>query len=190
MRQLVVSEFVTLDGVMQDPGGADKKNFEQGGWSMPYWHEDIAKVKLDELFASDALLLGRITYQGFAAAWPSVQDEAGFADRMNGLPKYVVSSTLQSADWNNSTIISGDIAQQVAALKQQPGQDILVGGSAQLIQELMRHNLVDEYRLLIYPVVLGTGKRLFQDGSAATLSLVESRSFPTGVMLARYQPAR
>ncbi len=187
MRKVIVSEFVTLDGVMEDPGGAEK--FAHGGWSMPYWHEEIGKFKYDELFASDALLLGRVTYQGFAAAWPTTPNTGEFGERMNSLPKHVVSTTLEAVEWNNSQLINGNVAEEVAKLKQQPGQDILIAGSAQLVQSLMRHDLIDEYRLLIYPVVLGSGKRLFQDGSNATLRLMESQSFPSGVALLRYQPA-
>lgn len=187
MRRLVVSEFVTLDGVMQDPGGVGE--IERGGWSMPYWHEEIGKVKFDELFASDALLLGRVTYEGFAAAWPGQSDEAGFADRMNGIAKYVVSTTLKDPQWNNSRVIQGNVVEEIAELKRQPGHDILVGGSGQLVQTLMRNNLVDEYRLLVYPVMLGEGKRLFKDGSYVKLKLVEARSVPSGVALLRYEPA-
>jgi dihydrofolate reductase len=176
-----------LDGVMEDPGGAEK--FVHGGWSMPYWHDEIGKVKFDELFASGALLLGRVTYQGFAAAWPSVTDEAGFADRMNSLPKYVVSTTLEEVEWNNSKLIKGNVAEEVTRLKQQPGQDILIAGSGTLVQTLMHHDLIDDYRLLVYPVVLGSGKRLFQDGSKTTLRLVETKTFPSGIVLLHYQPA-
>jgi dihydrofolate reductase len=186
VRNVVVSEFVTLDGVMEDPGGAEK--FEHGGWTMAYWNEEIAKFKFDELFASDALLLGRITYQGFAAAWPSRTDEQGFADRMNGLPKFVVSTTLKEAKWNNSRLIKENIAEEVSRLKQQRGQDILVAGSGNLVLTLMQHNLIDEYRLLVYPVVLGSGKRLFKEGSNTTLSLVETKKFSSGVLLLHYQP--
>jgi dihydrofolate reductase len=124
MRRIFVTEFVSLDGVMEDPGGAEK--FVHGGWTMPYWSDEIGKFKLDELFASDALLLGRVTYQGFAAAWPSRTDEAGFAQRMNNLPKYVVSTTLDKAEWNNSHLIKANIAKEVSKLKQQHGQDIMV----------------------------------------------------------------
>src|SRR5579864_6868739 len=131
MRKLVVSEFVSLDGVMEDPGG--DSNFEHKGWTMPYWHEEIGKFKFEELFASDALLLGRVTYQGFAAAWPSATDEQGFADRMNSLPKFVVSTTLTSVEWNNSSLIKEQVAEEIAKLKQQPGQDILIAGSAELV---------------------------------------------------------
>lgn len=188
MRKLVVSEFVTLDGVMEDPGGAEA--FAHGGWTWQYQHEAIGKIKFDELAASDALLLGRVTYEGFAKAWPGRTDEAGFADRMNGLPKYVVSTTLGEASWNNSSVISGNVPGEIARLKEQPGQDILVAGSATLIQTLIAHDLVDEYTLLVFPVTLGTGKRLFQAGALTKLRLIEAQSFPTGVTLLRYQPAR
>lgn len=180
MRKVVVTMFLTLDGVMEAP---EK-------WSFQFWNDEIAKFKTDELFATDAHLLGRVTYQGFAAAWPSRTDEAGFADRMNSLPKYVVSTTLEKAEWNNSTIIKEDIAGAVSKLKQQPGQDILVAGSATLAHTLRQHDLIDEYRLLTYPVVLGSGKRLFKDGSKATLKLVEAKTFSSGVVLLRYQPDR
>ena len=174
MGKLVVTEFISLDGVMEDPGGAEQ--FAHGGWTRPYWTDDIGKFKFDELFAIDALLLGRVTYQGFAAAWPSMKDEAGFADRMNSLPKYVVSKTLDEIGWNNSRLIKGDIVEEVSSLKRQPGQDILIGGSGMLVRTLMRHGLIDEYRLLVYPVVLGSGKRLFADGVEPTrLTLVESK---------------
>ena len=185
MRKLVVSEFVTLDGVMEDPGGAEK--FRHGGWSMAFWSDEAGKFKLDELFASDALLLGRVTYQGFAAAWPSMKDEAGFADRMNSLPKFVVSTTLNEVTWNNSRLIKANVAEEVARLKQQPGQNILVGGSNTLVHTLREHNLIDEYRLLIYPVVLGSGKRLFGEGSKTNLKLVESKAFSSGVVALIYQ---
>ncbi len=187
MRKVVVSEFVSLDGVMEDPGGAE--TFEHGGWTRPYGSNEIGKVKFDELFASDALLLGRVTYQGFAAAWPGRTDEAGFADRMNSLPKYVVSTTLEEVEWNNSHLLKGNMVEEVARLKRQEGQDILIGGSGQLVQTLMQHDLIDEYWLLVYPVVLGSGKRLFRDVNKTTLKLVETRAFPSGVVLLHYQPA-
>ncbi|MEP7285582.1 MAG: dihydrofolate reductase family protein [Chloroflexota bacterium] len=179
MRKVVVAEFLSLDGVMEEPS-----------WSMPYWGDDIAKFKLDELFASDAHLLGRVTYQGFAEAWPSRTDEAGFSDRMNNLPKYVVTTTLEKGEWDNSHLIKENVAEEVSKIKQQPGQDILVAGSATLVQTLIQHNLVDEYHLLVYPVVLGTGKRLFQDGSKTTLKLVESKPFSSGVVLLVYQTVK
>ncbi len=188
MRKVVVSEYVTLDGVMEDPGGAE--GFEHGGWSFQFWNEEAAKFKFDELFTSDALLLGRVTYQGFAKAWPSMTDEAGFADRMNSLPKFVVSTTLEEVAWNNSRLIKGNIAEEVYKLKQQPGQDILIAGSGELVHTLMQHDLIDEYRLMVYPVVLGSGKRLFRDGSDTTvLRLVETKTFSSGVVVLSYQPA-
>lgn len=185
MRKVIVSEFVTLDGVMEDPGGAEK--FEHGGWTRPFWGGEIGKFKLDELFAGDALLLGRVTYQGFAAAWPSRTDAAGFADRMNNLPKFVVSTTLKEVGWNNSRLIRGNVAEEVSKLKQRPGQDILVAGSALLVNTLMQHDLVDEYRLLVYPVVLGSGKRLFGDARNTTLTLVETKTFSSAVVLLCYR---
>jgi dihydrofolate reductase len=170
MRRIVVSEFVTLDGVMEDPGGAE--DFDRGGWAFQFERgPDGDRFKLDEVIEADALLLGRKTYEGFAKAWPTVTDEVGFAEKMNSMPKYVVSSTLESADWNNSTVINGDVAEEVAKLD----GNILVAGSAQLVQMLMDHDLVDEYRLMIYPVLLGSGKRLFKDGVDTTaLQIVET----------------
>jgi dihydrofolate reductase len=180
MSRVVVTEFVTLDGVMEAP---DK-------WSFPYWNEQAAKFKRDELFESDALLLGRVTYQGFADAWPSRTDEEGFADRMNSLPKFVVSTTLNQVDWNNSKLIKSNVAEELARLKQQPGQGILIYGSGQLVNSLMPHGLIDEYRLMVYPLVVGSGKRLFRDGRDTTaLKLVETETFSTGVVVLRYHPA-
>jgi dihydrofolate reductase len=188
MSRIVVSEFISLDGVIEDPGGAE--GFEHGGWTFPYWSDEIGKFKGEELFASDAMLLGRITYEGFAAAWRSRTDEEGFAERMNSLPKFVVSTTLAEAEWQNSTIVNGDVPVEIAKLKDQSGGDILVAGSAQLVQTLAQNELVDEYRLLVYPVLLGSGKRLFGDGKRAELQLRETRSFDSGVVLASYGPAR
>ncbi len=188
MRKVVLSMYVTLDGVMEDPGGAE--GFEHGGWSMQFFDEDAAIYAREQLFASDALLLGRVTYQGFAAAWPSMTDEAGFADRMNSLPKYVVSTTLDEAEWNNSTLIKENVAEEVAKLKQQPGQDILIYGSGGLVHTLMQYDLIDEFRLWVHPVVLGSGKRLFGDGSDTTLlRLVGTKTFGSGVVVLSYQPA-
>jgi dihydrofolate reductase len=179
MRKVVVTEFLSLDGVMEEPS-----------WSLTFWNDEISKFKYDELFASGAHLLGRVTYEGFASTWPTRTDELGFADRMNSLPKYVVSTTLEKADWQNSTIIRENIAEEIAKLKQEPGQDILVAGSATLLQTLLEHDLVDEYHLLVYPIVLGIGKRLFSDSSKATLKLVEAIPFSSGAVLLRYQPDR
>ncbi len=188
MRKVIVSEFVTLDGVMEDPGGAEKS--EHGGWSFQFWTEEAAKYKFDELFASDALLLGRVTYQGFAAAWPSRTDEHGFADRMNSLPKFVVSTTLEGVEWNNSRLIKRNIPEEVYKLKQQPGQDILVAGSGELVHTLMQHDLIDEYRIMVHPIVLGGGKRLFSDGTdKKVLRLIDTKTFSSGIVVLSYQPA-
>ncbi len=173
---------------MEGPGGAEKT--KNGGWTWKYWNDQIGKFKFDELFATGALLLGRVTYQGFAKAWPSMKDEQGFADRMNNLPKHVVSTTLQEADWNNSRLINANVAEEVSKLKQQPGQDILIFGSCELVHTLTQHDLIDEYRLLVYPVVLGSGKRLFGYESNKTLKLVETKPFSTGVVLLHYQLAK
>jgi dihydrofolate reductase len=177
MRKVIVTEYVSLDGVMEEPA-----------WTAPYWNDEVAKFKYDELFASDILLLGRVTYQGFAASWPTM-DEGEFGDRMNSLPKVVASTTLDKAEWNAS-LIKGNIAEEVSKLKQQSGQNILIYGSGELVHTLMGHDLIDEYRLLTYPVVLGKGKRLFKDGSNTTLKLVETKSFSSGVVALVYQADR
>ncbi len=188
MRKVIVSEYVTLDGVMEDPGGGD--GTEYGGWSFPFWSEEGAKFKFAELFASDALLLGRVTYQGFAAAWPAMTDGGEFADRMNSLPKFVVSKTLQTVEWNNARLLKGNIAEEVSRLKQQPGQDILVCGSGDLVYTLMQHDLVDEYQIMVHPVVLRRGKRLFSDGGEkVTLKLVDTKTFSSGIVVLFYRPA-
>jgi len=178
MRKVVVAEFLSLDGVMEAP---EK-------WSFQFWNDEMAKFKHDELFASDAHLLGRVTYQIFAAAWPSRRGE--FADRMNNLPKYVVSATLEKAEWKDSHVIKENVAEEIAKLKQQAGQDILVAGSGTLVQTLIEHNLIDEYHLLVYPVVLGSGKRLFKDASQTTLKLVDTKAFSSGVVLLSYVPGK
>jgi dihydrofolate reductase len=175
MGRIVVSEFVSLDGVMEDPGGSE--GTPQGGWAFKFERgADGDKYKLEELVDAEAMLLGRVTYEGFAKAWPSIQDEQGFAERMNGMPKYVVSSTLEKADWQNSTILSGDPVAEGAELKRKLAGNILVAGSTSLVHALHDAGLVDEYRLMIYPAVLGSGKRLFRDGaSAAAYEAVEVR---------------
>jgi dihydrofolate reductase len=185
MRRLVVTEFLTLDGIMEDPGGAEK--FERGGWAFQFDRGPAGdKFKNDELLASDTLLLGRITYEGFAAAWPSRTGE--FADKMNGMSKVVVSTTLKRAGWNNSILVKENIPQAVSRLKQAPGEDILVAGSAQLVHALMQNDLVDEYRLMVFPVVLGKGKRLFNEGiQRHALRLVEAKPVgPAGVFTLVY----
>ena len=178
--KIAVTQFMTLDGVVESPQD----------WSFPYWSDETAKFKWDELLATDAHLLGRVTYEGFAAAWPDRTDAQGFADRMNSLSKYVVSTTLKKAEWNNSHIIETNIVDEIAKLKKQSGGDILMAGSMTLLQTLMEHDLVDEYRLLTYPIVLGKGKRLFTDGMAASLKLTESKPMGSGVVLLRYEPER
>ena len=186
MGKVVVSEFVSVDGVMEDPGGAE--GFDRGGWAFRFDRgPEGDQFKLDEVMASDALLLGRVTYEGFAQAWPSRTGD--FADKFNDMPKYVVSTTLEEGSWNNSTVIRGDVAEQVSRLRDQIDGDILVNGSARLVQTLMRDGLVDQYRLMVFPVVLGTGKRLFPevDGSTA-LRLVEAK--PAGeTLIVIYEPA-
>ena len=179
MRNVIISMFVTLDGVMEAP---DK-------WSFPFWSDEQGKFKFDELAASDALLLGRVTYQGFAAAWPHMTEQAGaYADMMNGYPKFVVSTTLEELEWNNSRLIKGDIVEEVRKLKQQPGKDIVVFGSGDLVHTLMQHDLIDEYRLMIYPVIVGSGKPLFKGGSEKkVLRLVETKTFSSGVVVLTYR---
>ena len=173
MGRIVVTEFASLDGVVEDPGGAE--DFKYGGWSFEISRGDEGdKFKLDETFASDALLLGRVTYEGFAEAWPSRDGE--FADKFNNMPKYVVSSTLTAPEWKNSTVLKGDLVEEVEKLKREQDGDIVVHGSARLVQTLIEHDLVDELRLMVYPVVLGGGKRLFGETSDKKLMrLVESR---------------
>jgi dihydrofolate reductase len=190
MGKLVVSQFVTVDGVLEDPGGSE--GFDRGGWAFQFNRgEDGDKFKFDEVMAAEALLLGRITYQGFAAAWPSRTDEFGFADKFNTMRKYVVSATLESADWTNSRVITGDVGEAIGKLKANTDGDILVNGSARLVTTLAEHDLVDEYRLMVFPIVLGAGKRLFGDTShTAALRLVESRPVgPDGVVILTYRPA-
>jgi dihydrofolate reductase len=188
MGKIIVSEFITLDGVIEAPGGEDSLG-ERSGWSIPYFSEETAKFKLDDLLASDALLMGRATYQIHAAAWPSMTDEEGFADRMNSLPKYVVSTTLEKVEWNDSRLIRGNIPEAVKKLKQEIQRDILIDGSGELVNLLMQHDLIDEYRLLVHPVVVGKGKRLFrEDSQKKELRLIEARAFGTGVVALTYQP--
>jgi dihydrofolate reductase len=178
VRKIVVTEFLSVDGVMEEPS-----------WTFPYWNDEIAKFKGEESSASDALLLGRVTYQGFAAAWPESKDEG--ADYFNSVRKYVVSNTLEEPlEWTNSTLIKANIVEEITNLKQQDGKDITVHGSATLVQALMQHDLVDRYRLLVYPVVLGKGKRLFKEGIPATLKLLGSQSFSSGVVALVYEPDR
>jgi dihydrofolate reductase len=185
MRKLVATEYVTLDGVMEAPGG-EKSLGNLSGWSFRFWNDDAAKFKADELNASSAFLLGRTTYQIFADAWPMRTGD--FADRMNSTPKYVVSATLDTVEWNNAHLIKANVAEEVAKLKQQGTGDILIYGSADLVHSLMPHYLIDEYRIMVFPIVLGVGKRLFQDGSSASLNLVDTRALSSGIVTLTYQP--
>ena len=189
MRKLVVSEFVSLDGVMEDPGGAE--GFDRGGWAFKFDRgPEGDRFKLDEVLESDVLLLGRVTYDGFAAAWPTVTDEVGFADQMNGMAKVVVSTTLQNPAWNNSTVVKDRVPEAVRELKEQPGGNILVAGSRTLVRTLIEHGLVDEYRLMVFPIVLGGGKRLFPDTDAPTgLELVDSKVVGDGIVILTYRRA-
>jgi dihydrofolate reductase len=187
MGRIVVTEFVSLDGVMEDPGGAE--DFKYGGWSFEFERGDEGnQFKLDETMASEALLLGRLTYKGFADAWPSREGE--FADRFNNMPKYVVSSTLSEPEWTNSTVVGGDLPQVVSEVKGQHDGDIVVHGSAQLVQGLLEQDLLDELRLMVFPVVLGAGKRLFGETSdKKPLRLADSRVVGDGVVIQVYERA-
>jgi len=178
-RKVVASTYITLDGFIDEPGK----------WSFPFWCEEAAQFKSRELFAADALLLGRITYQGFAAAWPTMEGTGEFGERMNSMPKYVASRTLEAATWN-ATIMRGNVAEAVNKLKQEGIGDLVIGGSGQLIDFLTGHDLIDEYRLMVHPIVLGDGaKRLFNGVPRRTLTLVDSLTFPTGVVVLTYHPA-
>ena len=192
MRRVIGSEFVSLDGVMEDPGGAE--GFEHGGWAFQTDRgAEGDKFKFDELAAADALLLGRVTYEGFAAAWPQMEEQTGeYGAWMNGYPKHVASRTLEEPlEWNNSSLIEGDVAEGVSRLKQQDGKDILVFGSGALVNTLMEHDLIDEYRLMVFPIVVGKGKRLFGDTQETkAMKLVDTKQVgPDGVLILTYEPA-
>ena len=179
MRKIIVTEYLTLDGVFEEPGQ----------WSFEFWSDEAAKYKYEELFSSDAQLLGRVTYEGFAKAWPTMEGTGDFGERMNSMPKYVVSTTLKNAAWNNTTILSNNVVEEITQLKEQSGQPILVAGSGKLLQTLMQHDLVDEYRLMVYPLILGSGKRLFPGvAPALKLQLVETKPFRSCVVVLTYQP--
>jgi dihydrofolate reductase len=190
MRKVIASEFVTLDGVMEDPT-----------WTFRFSSEEQEKFKFDELAASDALLLGQVTYEGFAAAWPNMMEQyrgprraalGEYTDMMNGYPKHVVSTTVEEPlEWNNSTLIEGDVAEEMSGLKRQPGKDILIFGSGNLVNTLMEHDLIDEYRLMIFPIIVGSGQRLFRDGiDEMVLELVDTETFGSGVVVLTYRPAQ
>jgi dihydrofolate reductase len=186
MGRIVVTEFVSLDGVVEDPGGSE--NFTYGGWSFEFSRGDEGdKFKLDETIATDALLLGRVTYEGFAAAWPSREGE--FADKFNSMPKYLVSRTLTNPEWTNTTVLDGDLTESVETLKARHDGDIVVHGSVSVAQALIENNLVDELRLMVFPVILGQGKRLFGDTSdKKALRLAESKTVGDGVTILVYRP--
>jgi dihydrofolate reductase len=193
MRKIVVSEFMSLDGVIQAPGGKDEDTdggFTHGGWTWPYWHDDIGEHFARTISECDTILLGRKTWQTHGSAFEPMADdpnEPGF----NAMPKYVVSNTLTSAAaWRNSTLISGDVIAQVRALKAQPGKHIIIDGSSVLIHSLVQHDLIDEFRLIVYPLVLGSGKKLFPEGVRVNLRLVDARPLPSGVVLTHYTVER
>jgi dihydrofolate reductase len=188
MRKVVAAEYVTVDGVITDPGGIGE--IERGGWSSAYFNEELGEYQSEQLFASDALLLGRVTFEGFAAAWPSMEETEGeFAVRMNALPKFVASRSLQEPLAWNGSLLNGDPADEVAKLKEQPGQDILIYGSGQLVNALHPHGLIDEYRLMVFPVTLGEGERLFPNGAKVGLKLTGAQTTSTGVLMATYEVA-
>jgi dihydrofolate reductase len=184
MAKIIVTEFVSLDGVMEDPGGAE--DFKYGGWTFEFDRgEEGNRFKLDETMETDALLLGRRTYEGFAAAWPSREGE--FADKFNSMPKYVVSSTLDAPEWNNSTVLKGDVVESVRKLKDEQDGVIQVAGSRQLAQALIENDLVDQLNLMVFPVILGSGKRLFgETNDKKRLQLIESRTVGDGVVILIY----
>ncbi len=194
MRKLIVAEFITLDGVIQAPGGKNEDTeggFEYGGWTQPYWHDDIGKHFFEAVTQADSLLLGRKTWQIHGGAFEPMPAGDPFGDVMNRFRKYVVSTSLKSPSaWRNSTLIDSDVVDAVRQLKQQPGKNILVDGSSILIHTLVENDLVDEYQLHVYPIVLGKGKRLFSDGKRINLQLIESMALPTGVIYQSYQRAK
>jgi dihydrofolate reductase len=195
MRTLIVGTFLTLDGVMQAPGDPQEDTeggFTHGGWQMPYFDEDAGKFMDQQMAATDALLLGRKTYQIFAAYWPNAPAEDPFAKKLNSIPKYVVSTTLDKVEWNNSTLIKSNVAEEVAKLKKQPGSGtISVTGSGKLAQTLMRQDLVDEYDLWIHPLVLGSGKRLFEGEILPSgLKLIDTKRTGSGIVILTYQPGK
>ncbi len=195
MKKLVVGTFLTLDGVMQAPGDPKEDTeggFKQGGWQMPFFDADAGKIMDEQIAATDALLLGRVTYQIFAAYWPTAPEDDPIGKKLNSMPKYVVSTTLKKVEWNNSTLIKGNLAEEVAKLKQQPGSGTLsVTGSGKLAQSLMKHDLVDEYALWVHPILLGSGKHLFPDGIAPiNLKLVGTKTTGAGVVILTYRPGK
>jgi dihydrofolate reductase len=193
MRKLIVAEFITLDGVIQAPGSADEDTdggFVHGGWTHPYWHDDIGAHFFQAMMEADTLLLGRKTWQGHGAAFDPMPEGDPFGDVMKSKKKYVVSTTLTSAElWRHSTIISENVVEEVRKLKEQAGQNIVLDGSSVLAHTLIENDLVDEYSLHVYPLVLGSGKKLFPEGKRIDLKLISSQALPTGVVYQQYQPA-
>jgi dihydrofolate reductase len=178
--RLVATEYLSLDGVFEEPGQ----------WSFPFFNDEAGQFKWEELQASDALLLGRHTYEGFAAAWPTMTGTGEFGEKMNSMTKYVVSSTLDKAGWTGSKLVKGDVAAEVRKLKEEPGGDLLLSGSAQLFNAMMQENLIDLYRFMVHPIVLGKGKRLFAEGGERVLDLAPSRTFASGIVVLEYRPAK
>ncbi len=187
MGRIVVTEYISLDGVIEAPGGGE--DYRHAGWTFKIRRgAEGDQFKIDETLDSDALLLGRITYEGFAAAWPSMKN--AISDKFNSMPKYVVSSTLERAEWNNSTVLKGDVVEAVSKLRRESDGDIVVHGSAQLVRTLIEHDLVDELRLMVFPVVLGSGKRLFGESNEKKhLQLVDSKTVGDGIVILTFQPA-
>ena len=194
MRTLTVIEFLSLDGVMQAPGDPDEDTeggFRHGGWQRPYFDDVLGAAAAEGMAGTDAYLFGRKTYEIMASYWPTAPDDDPYAGHLNSTAKYVASTTLQSTDWQNSTLLKGDVADEVANLKEQPGRNIAVLGSGDLVQTLIKNDLVDEYSLMVFPIVLGTGKRLFRDtGQTRSLRLVDSKTTSTGGLMLTYQPRR
>jgi dihydrofolate reductase len=193
MRMLRVIEFLSLDGVMQAPGAPDEDTeggFQHGGWQRPYFDDVLGATAAEGMAETDAYVFGRKTYEKMAAYWPTAPEDDPYGRHLNGTPKYVASRTMQDLEWQNSTLITGDVAEEVARLKQQPGQNIAVLGSGDLVQTLLEHDLVDEFFLAVYPIVLGSGKRLFRDtDQVRKLRLVDSKPTSTGGVLLTYRPA-
>ncbi len=192
MRKLVVIDFLSLDGVMQAPGQPEEDTeggFKYGGWAIPYHDEGLAESVADSMAATDAYLFGRKTYENFAAYWPTAPREIPFTDHLNNTAKFVVSKTLKDPEWHNTTVIDGDVVEEVVKLKEQPGKRIALLGSGELVQTLMKNDLVDEYFLTVYPILLGGGKRLFRDNDRLQkLELVDSRTTSTGGVVLTYRP--
>lgn len=185
-RNIIVTQYASLDGVIEDPVGMEGSGL--GDWTGPFSRgPEGDKFKHEELMNCDAMIFGRKTYDGFAAVWPTVNDEAGYASRMNSLPKHLASTTIDKPEWNNTTLLSGDLVEATRALKETAGGDILIFGSASVVHTLMPHGLIDEFRLMIYPTVLGRGIRLFPEGAAAMLDFAECRTFNDGIVLLRYR---